>query len=153
MLSILNRQVVSGFNPTLYKQTIRQTRQLTNSLTKRDSGKIQTTDHLVTCKLIAPESREWRTDMWVAVFDFQKPFDDAIWRSLRNQSFYQIAIHLSFEKLHADQRAAVLTDVESEIASGAKKGDPLSSLLFNSVQGGMEKDIGTWNEKGFGIKL
>ena len=57
-----------------------------------------------------------------------------------------------FEKLCADQRATLLTDAESDefrIAGGTKQGDPLSSLLFNSVlQSAMEKDIETWNEKG-----
>ena len=51
----------------------------------------------------------------------------------------------------------MLTDEESDefgIARGAKQGDPLSSLLFNSVlQSAMEKDIETWKEKGLGIKL
>ena len=59
--------------------------------------------------------------------------------------------------MYPDQRATVLTDVESDefgIAHGTKQGDPLSSLLFNSVlQSAMEKDIGTWKEKGLGIKL
>ena len=43
---------------------------------------------------------------------------------------------------------------EFEIARGTKQRDPVSSPLFNSVlQLAMEKDIGTWNEKGLGIKL
>ena len=43
---------------------------------------------------------------------------------------------------------------EFEIARGSKQSGPLSSLLFNSVlQSAMEKDIGTWNENGMGIKL
>ena len=61
------------------------------------------------------------------------------------------------KKLYADQRATVLTDVESdkfEIARGTKQGDPFSSLLFNSVlQSPMEKGIGSWNEHGLGTKL
>ena len=41
-----------------------------------------------------------------------------------------------------------------EIARGTKQGDPLSSLLFYSVLlPAMEKDTGTWNDKGLGIKL
>ena len=60
------------------------------------------------------------------------------------------------EKLYTDQRATVLTDVESDefgIARGTNQGDLLSSLLFNSVlQLAMEKDIETWKENGLDIK-
>ena len=60
-------------------------------------------------------------------------------------------------KLCNDQRATVLTDVESDefrIARGTKQGDLLSSLLFHSVlQSAVEKDTETWNDKGLGIKL
>ena len=30
----------------------------------------QTTDHILTCKLLSQKSREWRTDVWVAASDF-----------------------------------------------------------------------------------
>ena len=98
--------------------------------------------------------------MCVAAIDFQKAFDsiqrDAIWSSLRNHSISEQYICL-LKKLYADQRATVLTDVESDefkIARGTKQGDLLSSLLCNSVlQSAMVKDIGTWNEKGLGIKI
>ena len=61
------------------------------------------------------------------------------------------------KKLYSDQRATVLTDVESDefsIAPGIKEGVPLSSLFFNSVlQSAVEKDIETWKDKGLGIQL
>ena len=70
--------------------------------------------------------------MWVAAIHLQKAFDsshhDPNWRSLRNHSIG--------EQYYVDQRATVLTDVESDefgIARGKNQGDPLSSLLFNSV--------------------
>ena len=63
----------------------------------------------------------------------------------------------SFYPLYADQRATVLTDVESdefEIARGTKLGYLLSSLLSHSVLlSAMEKDNGTWNEKGKGHQI
>ena len=82
--------------------------------------------------------------------------DDAIWRSLRHHFTCEQYICL-LKKLYADQRATVLTDVESDefrIARGTKQGGPLSSLLANSVlQSAVEKDTETWNEMGLGIKL
>ena len=80
----------------------------------------------MTSRLVAQESREWRTDMWVAVIDVQKAFDStqhgAMWRPFRNHSISEQYICL-LKKSHADQRATVLTDVDSdefEIARGTK---------------------------------
>ena len=92
--------------------------------------------------------------------DFNKAFDsfqhEATWNSLRNHSISEQYICF-LTKQNTDQRATVLTDVESDefsIARGTKQGDLLSSLLFNSVlQSAMEKDIGIWKDEGLGIKL
>ena len=74
----------------------------------------------MTYRLITQKSREWRTDRWVAAIDVQKAFDsihhDAIWSSLRKQSISEQQIGL-LKKLNADQRATVLTDVESDSGS------------------------------------
>ena len=41
-----------------------------------------------------------------------------------------------------------------EIKRGAKQGDPLSSLLFNSVsQVALKDDLVSWQSKGTGIRL
>ena len=93
--------------------------------TRQDSEKtFQTTDHLMTYKLISQKSREWRTDMRVAAIGLLK-------------NVLRPACHR-------------LTDVESDefgIARGTKHGEPLSSLLFNSVlQSSMEKDVEIWKE-------
>ena len=72
-------------------------------------------------------------------------------RSLRNLSVNEQNICL-LEKMYADQRATVLTDVVEQWIrdlSWKKPGDPSSSFLPDSVL----KDIGFWNEKGLGIKL
>ena len=95
--------------------------------------------------------------MRVAAVDFKKAFDsiqhDAIWSSLRNHSISEQHICL-LRKLSADQRATLLTDVESDdfrIARGTKQGDSSNSLFLNSVlQSPVEKDNETWNEKGLG---
>ena len=53
--------------------------------------------------------------------------------------------------MYRDQKATVLTDEESdtfEIKKGTKLGDPLSSLLFNTVlQKALEEDIPRWQKK------
>ena len=76
---------------------------------------------------------------------------------LPRKPFDQSTVHLPPEKLYIDQRAAVLTDVESDefgIARRTKQGDRLSSLLLSSVlQSAMEKYTETWKEMGLGIKL
>ena len=54
-------------------------------------------------------------------------------------------------KIYKDQKASVQTGVESnmfEIKKGTKQGDPLSSLLFNTVlQRALEDDIPRWQKK------
>ena len=55
--------------------------------------------------------------MWVAASDLKKAFDSmqhaAIWRSFRNHSVSEQYICF-LQKLYTDQRATVLTDVESD---------------------------------------
>ena len=122
--------------------------------TRQGSGKIQTTDHLVTYRLFTQKSRKWRMDMWVAAIGFEKAFDsiqhERIWKALRNHSVSEQYVCF-LKNLYTDLRATALTDVESDkfgIARVTKQGDPLSSLFFNSVlQSAMEKDT-TWKEKG-----
>ena len=111
-------------------------------------------------ELISQKSREWGTDMWVAAIEVKKAFDSiqlaGIWSSLRNHSISQQYICL-LRKLFIDQRAAELTDVESDefgTARRTKQGDRLSCLLLSSVlQSAMEKDTETEKEMGLGIKL
>ena len=60
--------------------------------------------------------------------------------------------------IYKNQKASVQTDVESnmfEIQKGTKQGDPMSSLLFNTVlQNSLKDDIQRWQKKkGMGIYL
>ena len=67
-------------------------------------------------------------------------------------------IRLPLEKIYKDQKASVQTDEESEIfdiQKGSKQGDPMSSLLFNTVlQYALKNVIQRWQrKKGMGIYL
>ena len=61
-------------------------------------------------------------------------------------------------KIYRDQKASVQTDEESkifDIQKGSKQGDPMSSLLFNTVlQYSLKDEIQRWQKKkGMGINL
>ena len=99
--------------------------------------------------------------MWAATIDFMKAFDSIthklIWDALNSYGIEHDYIQF-LKKLYRDQKATVLTDEESdmfEIKKGSKQGDPLSSLLFNTVlQKALEEDIPRWQKKrGTGIYL
>ena len=99
--------------------------------------------------------------MWTATIDFTKAFDSithkSIWKALKSCSIKYDFISL-LKKIYRDQKALVQTDEESnmfEINKGTKQGDPLSSLLFNTVlQNSLKDDIQRWHKKkGMGIYL
>ena len=77
--------------------------------------------------------------MWTATVDFTKAFDsishNSIWEALKSCGIEHDYISL-LRKIYRDQKASVQTDEESEsfdIQKGSKQGDPMSSLLFNTV--------------------
>ena len=92
--------------------------------------------------------------MWVATTDFMKAFDSithkSTWDALKSSGFEHEYIYL-MKKLYRDQKANVLTDQASdmfEIRKGTKQGDPLSSLLFNTVlRTALKEDIPRWQKK------
>ena len=99
--------------------------------------------------------------MWTATIDFTKAFGsvthESIWNALTSCGIEHDYISL-LKKFFRDQKASVLTDEESnmfEIKKGTKQGDPLSSLLFNTVlQKALEEYIPRWQKKrGMGIYL
>ena len=90
--------------------------------------------------------------MWVATIDFMKAFDSitdkSFWNAL-NSSGIEHEYMCFLEKLYKYQKATVLTDEETdmfEIKNGTKQGDPLSSLLFNTVlqTTALKQDIPRW---------
>ena len=99
--------------------------------------------------------------MWIATIDFTKAFDSithkSIWKALKSCGINHEYINL-LKKFYKYQKASVQTHVESnmiEIKKGTKQGDPLSSLLFNTVlQYSLKDEIQRWQKrKGMGIHL
>ena len=121
----------------------------------------QTTDHLATYRMVDPKCHERRIKMWPATMDFMKAFDSIthtlIWNALKICGIEHDYVSL-LKKRYRDQKATVLSDEESdmfEIKKGTTQGDPLSSLLFNTVlQKALEGHIPRWQkEKCMGIYL
>ena len=99
----------------------------------------QTTDHLATYRMMEQKYQEWRIKMWTATVEFTKAFDsishNSIWQALLSCNVDHEYVSL-LVKIYKDQKASVQTDEESEIfdiQKGSKQGDPMSSLLFNTV--------------------
>ena len=116
---------------------------------------------LQTYRLIEQTCHEWGINMWTATVDFKKAFDSishkSIWEALKSCNVDHEYISLP-RKIYRDQKASVQTDEESkifDIQKGSKQGDPMSSLLFNTVlQYSLKDEIQRWQkEKGMGIYL
>ena len=92
--------------------------------------------------------------MWIATVDFAQALDtlrhNALWTALARFEVEVPYISL-LKRLYAEQQATVLTDKESdvfEIQRGTKQGDPLSSLLSNTVlQAALEDELKTSRDK------
>ena len=114
----------------------------------------QTTDHLATHRLIEQKCHEWRIKMWIATVDFTKAFDSISHKSIRDALKSCNIEHgyiILLKKIYKSQKASVQTDEESnifEIQKGTKQGDPLSSLLLNTVlQYSLKDEIQRWQKK------
>ena len=121
----------------------------------------QTTYHLATYRLVEQKCQEWGIKMWTATVDFTKAFDsishNSFWEALKSCNVDHEYVSL-LTKIYRDQKASVQTDEESEIfhiQKGSKQGDPMSSLLFNTVlQYSLKNEIQRWQKKkGMGIYL
>ena len=115
----------------------------------------QTTDHFATCRLIEQKCHERGIKMWTATVDFTKAIDSISRKSIWDADHDYISL---LRKTYKDHKASVQTDEESnifDIQKGTKQGDPLSSLLFNTVlQYSLKDEIQRWQKKkGMGIYL
>ena len=96
-------------------------------------------DHLMVYRVLEQRCREWNIPLYISTIDFTKAFDgikhSALWKSLRYYGVKPANVKL-LQRLYSHQEGTVLTDKESDVFSikrGTKQGDPLSSLLFNTV--------------------
>ena len=117
-------------------------------------------DHLMVYRILEQRCREWGVPLYISTIDFTKAFDrikhSALWSSLHFYGVKPAYVRL-LQRLYNQQEGTVLTDKESDafpIKRGTKQGDPLSSLLFNTVlQYSLENDLERWQEKQKGIRL
>ena len=113
----------------------------------------QTTDHFATYRLIEQKCHEWGIKMWIATVDFTKAFvsisHNSIWEAFKSCNVDHE--YVSFlRKMCRDQKDPVQTDEESkifDIPKGSKQGDPMSSLLFNTVLQYYLKEEIKWQKK------
>ena len=92
--------------------------------------------------------------MWVTTIDFMKAFDsithNSIWDALKTCGIDHEFLNF-LNRLYKNQKETVMTDEESdmfEIEKVTKQGDPLSSLLFNTVlQMALIDDVPRWQKK------
>ena len=120
----------------------------------------RTDHHLMVYRVLEQRCREWGVPLYISTIDFTKAFDrikhSALWSSLQFYGVKPAYVRL-LQRLYCQHEGTVLTDKESDafaIKRGTKQGDPLSSLLFNTVlQFSLEGDLKRWQEKQKDIRL
>eukprot|EP00959_Pyramimonas_sp_CCMP1952_P417615 8749563-Pyramimonas_sp.AAC.1 len=109
--------------------------------------------------LLQEQCHEWQHHVWLSALDFKKAFGcvehNFMWRSLADQGVPAGYVSL-LQNLYSGQTARVRTDCMSkpyDFQRGTKQGDPLSSLLFNSlIETVVSKFKQKWLAKGCGLK-
>ena len=120
----------------------------------------RTDDHLMVYRVLEQRCREWGVPLYISTIDFTNAFDrikhSAFWSSLQFYGIEPAYVKL-LQRLYSQQIGTVLTDKESDVFPikwGTKQGDPLSSLLFNTMlQISLEGDLKRWQDQQKGITL
>ena len=110
--------------------------------------------------MVQEKTQEWQIPTWAATLDFKKAFDTVshldLWKALKEQGVSQGYITV-LRRLYNNQMATVSTDKKSrafQIQRGTKQGDPLSSLLFNSLLEGVFRKLQPkWARRKCGIRV
>ena len=152
MLVIPPDLLIASVEQTVLDNTVRKIISTTRPRTSGRPSKIQKVipDNRPLCDVPNDwqKCNEWGIKMWTATVDFTRAFDSithiSIWKLIKSCGIKHD--YISFlKKIYRDQKASVQTDVESnmfETKKGTKHGDPLSSLLFNTVlQYSLKDDI------------
>ena len=119
-----------------------------------------TLHHLSAFASLQEKCNEWQVPAWISTIDFAKAFDtvehSCLWSALQKQGVPSGYIRV-LSSLYEGQTAQVRTDRVSRpysIMRGTKQGDPLSSLLFNSLLEDIMREVKPeWVRKHMGLRV
>ena len=115
-----------------------------------------TTDHLQTVNQVIKKSNEYQINTHSLLIDFTKAFDTInqkyLLKSMTKQGVPKRTTDIIMD-MYKNLKARILKDREGShlsIRRGVRQGDPMSSILFNSLLGEIFRNL-EWEEKGINI--